>query len=446
MKSSQVAINDTALASQYNDLREDAYGGSQLLPREQTTPDLTLRVENGVVYVNGTRVIFAGGNSPSFTAPTTNPRIDLLTIDSAGTLARVVGTEAASPTTPTYPTDKVVICEVYNRVGQTSIKTTDDGTNGYIKADVRPLVGSAIDLAQIDRDILPKTDNTYDLGSASKRWAEVRAVTLYGDGANITGLNVVRITDSFTAGEAINASTTPQAVYMKASDGKVYKTIATGDESTYKFIGFVEDGQNVNINDPVVVTLQGIVDGFSSLTINGIYYLSDLTAGAITSTAPTDRPYSIGIALTTTDLLIVKGQKIRTGADSRNRSDSGSAGNEDITITLGYRPKILRVAITATGSGGTTRYNGRCVANMINGSGLSHALGYSHIQEGANLTESNLGFTNSCQADVDGFITGTGSILSASDDGFTLRITWGGTLGGGGSRSVTVSFTWLAIG
>lgn len=129
-----------ALAAQYNDLRKDAYGGSQLLAHQQTAPDLTLKVESGIVFVGRTKVVYAGGNSSSFTAPTTNPRIDLLTINSAGTLERTAGTEAASPSVPTYPRDKIVLAEVYNRVGQTSIKDTDDATNGYIQRDARPFL------------------------------------------------------------------------------------------------------------------------------------------------------------------------------------------------------------------------------------------------------------------------------------------------------------------
>lgn len=140
MRSSEVTAGQDALAAQYNDLRKDAYGGSQLLAHQQTTPDLTLKVQNGIVFIGRTKIVYAGGNSPSFTAPTTNPRIDLLTINSAGTLERTVGTEAASPSVPTYPRDKIVLAEVYNRVGQTSIKDADDTTNGYIQRDARPFL------------------------------------------------------------------------------------------------------------------------------------------------------------------------------------------------------------------------------------------------------------------------------------------------------------------
>ncbi len=144
MKASKVNIGDRVLASQYNNLVDDAKGGSFLLPHQQSSPDLTLKIEAGVCYVGATRVIYAGGNSPSFTAPTTNPRIDLLVIDNAGTLTRVAGTEAGSPVAPAYPSDKLVICEVYNRTSQTQIFDTDQGAGkGYIYNDVRPFLGGS---------------------------------------------------------------------------------------------------------------------------------------------------------------------------------------------------------------------------------------------------------------------------------------------------------------
>jgi microcystin-dependent protein len=143
MKSAAVNAGDNILATQYDNLRNDAYGGSMLLPHAQSSPGLTLKVEAGVCYIGITRVIYAGGNSPSFTAPSANPRIDLLTIDSSGTLAITQGTENASPVAPTYPTNKMVLCEVYNRVSETLINDADSGSNGYIYNDVRQFIGGS---------------------------------------------------------------------------------------------------------------------------------------------------------------------------------------------------------------------------------------------------------------------------------------------------------------
>lgn len=138
MKSQQVSAGDYGRIFQYNDLRQDAFAASWLMPHAQSTPDLTIKVENGYVYFNSSFVAFAGGNSPSFTAPVTNPRIDVLSIDPSGTLVRTAGTENASPVAPEVPDGNLPICRVYNRVGQTLINDSDTGSNGYIQTDLRP--------------------------------------------------------------------------------------------------------------------------------------------------------------------------------------------------------------------------------------------------------------------------------------------------------------------
>lgn len=106
---------------------------------EQSTPDMTLAVASGVAIIGGTKVVYAGGNSGTFTAPGSNNRIDLLCIDVTGTLSIVQGTAAASPTVPTYPPDKLVLAEVYLRTGTTAINQFDAGSHGYINRDARPM-------------------------------------------------------------------------------------------------------------------------------------------------------------------------------------------------------------------------------------------------------------------------------------------------------------------
>ena len=111
------------------------------LVHQQASPGITVHVESGVLYIGPTQVIFAGGDSPSITAPSTNPRIDLLTIDTTGTLALVTGVEGASPAVPTYVTNKVVLAQIYNVVGETLIydNANQVAGQGYI-TDVRPII------------------------------------------------------------------------------------------------------------------------------------------------------------------------------------------------------------------------------------------------------------------------------------------------------------------
>jgi microcystin-dependent protein len=103
---------------------------------------LKLFIEPGTYYIGTTQVVFTGSPTGTFTAPSANPRVDLLTVGTAGAIAITQGSESATPTAPTYPTDKIVIAEIYNRVGQTQINDNDNqGTGtaqGYILKDVRP--------------------------------------------------------------------------------------------------------------------------------------------------------------------------------------------------------------------------------------------------------------------------------------------------------------------
>ena len=70
----------------------------------------------------------------------------------------------------------------------------------------------------------------------------------------------------FTYGGTIMAG---DAVYMKNSDGKVYRTTTGGDEGTYSFIGFaITSGV---ANDLKAVQVGGIISGLSSLTIGTRY-------------------------------------------------------------------------------------------------------------------------------------------------------------------------------
>jgi hypothetical protein len=204
-----------------------------LLAHEQTTPGMTLYVEPGVFYIGITRVIFTGGNSPAFTAPVSNPRIDILTIDNTGTLAITQGTENASPSAPSYPANKVVICEVYHVVGETALYDNDSQVagQGYILNDVRPLAtppyisstsqfGSAVvpDSALVSTFIHdPGSDAQGDLiyfnGSA---WARLPAGTsgqllkTQGAGANPAWTSVAVANVSGSDTQSFTATTTAQ--------------------------------------------------------------------------------------------------------------------------------------------------------------------------------------------------------------------------------------------
>lgn len=99
----------------------------------QASPNLTVKVSTGAVFVAGVLASSAATASlTGFAAPSANPRIDIVQISNAGVVSRKAGTESGSPSAPTVDSGCLKLAEVYNRVGQTSVKNTDDASNGYI--------------------------------------------------------------------------------------------------------------------------------------------------------------------------------------------------------------------------------------------------------------------------------------------------------------------------
>lgn len=120
-----------------------------LRARAQSSPNMTVAIQASTAqsfykapFLSGVPINYAGGNSPTLTAPSTNPRIALIHIDASNVIGVTYGSEAGSPVAPTYPTDKFPICEVYMRVGMTTIVNNEvsgaNPTQGYIYKDSRP--------------------------------------------------------------------------------------------------------------------------------------------------------------------------------------------------------------------------------------------------------------------------------------------------------------------
>ncbi len=104
------------------------------LVSQQTSPNMTLKINPFAIAILDKNVRYTGGNTGTIVAPVTNPRIDLVVYStSSSTIVVRGGTETASPAEPSPQGGDIVLCSVYNRVGETSIKENDDTTNGYIK-------------------------------------------------------------------------------------------------------------------------------------------------------------------------------------------------------------------------------------------------------------------------------------------------------------------------
>lgn len=86
--------------------------------------DMTPAVAKGAVLSNGTMFAVAAADVTIGTADATNPRIDLIVVNSSGALAVRAGTAAANPKPPARTANDVVIAAVYVPANDTSIGST----------------------------------------------------------------------------------------------------------------------------------------------------------------------------------------------------------------------------------------------------------------------------------------------------------------------------------
>ncbi len=233
---------------------------------------LKLYVEPGVFYIAGTRIIFAGGSTPAVTAPVSNPRIDVLSINSSGTLAWTTGTENASPVAPTYPSNQLPICELYNVVGETALYDNANQTagQGYISNDVRTIAQPSMNWGVFSADLIPDADGTRNLGSGSFEWNNLYVKTgIYLNGASINSQTI----SASTAAQSISANVAVAAGYYQSDGGIKIDAIAafnvTGSSSNYSQALTI--GSNLNRLLYVVIVYRGNSASISSAPqFNGV--------------------------------------------------------------------------------------------------------------------------------------------------------------------------------
>lgn len=86
--------------------------------------DMTPEVAKGAVLSNGVMYAIAAATVTIGTADATNPRIDLVVVNSSGTLAVRAGTAAAAPKPPARTANDVVLAAVYVPANDTAIGTS----------------------------------------------------------------------------------------------------------------------------------------------------------------------------------------------------------------------------------------------------------------------------------------------------------------------------------
>lgn len=98
--------------------------------------DMTPAVASGVVISNGVWFAVTGADVTITTADSTNPRIDLIVVDSSGALAVRAGTAASAPKPPARTANDVVLASVYVPASDTAIGTSQITDRRIIRDDI----------------------------------------------------------------------------------------------------------------------------------------------------------------------------------------------------------------------------------------------------------------------------------------------------------------------
>lgn len=212
---------------------------------------------------------------------------------------------------------------------------------------------------------------------------------------------------AMTAGEAINSTSTPVALYQKESDGKVYKLDATSAaEAAYNFIGFAVYGQNVSTDGSINIQADGVVSNFTGLTV-GADYFSTNTTGTI-STSAGNKVLKIGHAISATKLKIELGRKVASGTTT-------FTSTTNTTITLGFKPSTVRIHATmANASVYTSSSNGGW--NATGGNNCAYIVG----SESSTNAAAGIGSGWYVQSNNAGTETHAGSVTNITSTTFRL--------------------------
>jgi hypothetical protein len=162
----------------------------------QGSPDMTVAVAAGSVIVRELVASVTAGNVTITTANATNPRFDLICVDSAGTKSTVAGTAAASPVFPD-PAGKVVLAAVYVPANDTTINANQITDKRVLVVPPRDRRG----LSQLSNCIAESFDrcyiNTNGALLATGRLNSVAVPVLAGD--VITNAAVASASTAFSA-------------------------------------------------------------------------------------------------------------------------------------------------------------------------------------------------------------------------------------------------------
>ena len=255
-----------------------------------------------------------------------------------------IDTADAGPTVPSMSSTRILDATSQSATGQIKIANNTTGSRSAtmsLHGDDTYISGGDI-IQRANTGVNAATTWTHRGTGELKLYLQEAASLYVAGGTMKLDADVVR---AFVAGETLVAG---NWVYVKSSDGKVYKTQNTTVEKA-SFVGVIITGGNAN--DTVFVQQAGIYIT-SGLTAGSLYWI-DSTTGAITAGAPAQNsvstvPYQVGYALVSNALLI-RPKRIQRGIPfSGSRTAVSGSGTQTVTIGGATSYNIGRVEIASS--------------------------------------------------------------------------------------------------
>lgn len=163
-----------------------------------------------------------------------------------------------------------------------------------------------------------------------------------GDQILAADFNDFSMNPTYTYGETLAVG---DAVYLKASDSKIYKADADVQTQIDAYVGIVAVAGVLNDTNRIFAPGK-IATGLSGLTAGTVYYLSN-TAGGLSATTGTIA-LIVGVALSTTTLLVLRDTKVNPVGDGSDGAFAQSSGTTTLNTASKTVYQYTSFALTGT--------------------------------------------------------------------------------------------------
>ena len=201
---------------------------------EPTISGLTVTVGAGVVHLSdGTRKELSATNITLDSADTTNPRIDLVYITSAGEVAKVTGTASASPVVPSVPSGGISVAQVSVAAG---------ASTGTVKR-VQTIAPNLANYGVVNvKDFGAVGDGVHDDTAAIQTAIQTAGVVLFPAGTYIVRNSIPLNNNICIVGEG------KDSVIKKGGDYDVFFSLFVGNGKSLHISNICFDGNLLNLS------------------------------------------------------------------------------------------------------------------------------------------------------------------------------------------------------